>query len=489
MAADPAGAGAHLPFAFARDHQVILTGGRMILGPGGEAAALAEVRRAAGAPLAVEEVDAAAFARLLDAHYSTVAGQAEDSGADIAFDLEETETGARVQDLLEDAAEAPVIELVNQLLRRAVRAGASDLHVEPLRDGIRARMRLDGTLYPILEREDVPVRRIVSRLKVMAGLDTSETRLPQDGRIALRFGGRAIDLRFSSLPGQHGERLVLRILDRQAGIRALDDLGLSPAQAAQLRRLAGRPNGIVLATGPTGSGKTTTLYSLLHLIDRRERNVVTVEDPIEYELPGISQSQVNPDIGLTFAAGLRATLRQDPDVILVGEIRDQETAKVAAQAALTGHLVLSSLHANGTLGAVTRLRDLGLDDYLIASTLRGVLAQRLVRRLCPACARAEPPAAELAHRLTAAGIPVPAMVRHAVGCPACSGTGHAGRVGIFEVAEIPDPMAAAIGQGAAEAELRALLDPGAETMTTSALRRIAAGEVSPEELARVLGDL
>ncbi len=261
------------------------------------------------------------------------------------------------------------------------------MHVEPYEDGLRARMRIDGMLRTVMDRADVPVRRVVSRLKVMAGLDTAETRLPQDGRIALRYGGRDLDVRMSTLPGQYGER------DHAAGARPAR--GPAAARRAGADRRAGRdpaPAGGAarrhhpVAPGPPARGKTTTLYSLLQLADQAKRNIVTVEDPIEYDLPGISQTQINAEIGMTFAAGLRATLRQDPDVILVGEIRDGETATVAAQAALTGHLVFSSLHANGSVGAVIRLRDLGLDDFLIAATLRGIIAQRLLRRLCRDCA-------------------------------------------------------------------------------------------------------
>ncbi|AZV80592.1 type II/IV secretion system protein (plasmid) [Parasedimentitalea marina] len=311
--------------------------------------------------------------------FETALARAYQSGAvaeagvagEISFDLEEAAFSRRQRDLLDEPGDAPVIQLVNRLLRQAVQSSASDLHIEPHEGGLRVRMRIDGVLQEVMDRADVPVRRIVSRLKVMAGLDIAETRLPQDGRIPLSLGGKGIDTRVSSLPGHYGERVVLRILDRSAGLMPLDRLGLSAVQETQLRRLADFPDGIILATGPTGAGKTTTLYSLLQLSDRDERNVVTVEDPIEYDLPGVSQSQINAAIGMSFAAGLRAILRQDPDVILVGEVRDGETASTAAQAALTGHLVFSSLHANSSAGAVVRLRDLGLDDFLIAATLRG----------------------------------------------------------------------------------------------------------------------
>jgi general secretion pathway protein E len=477
-----------LPFAFARDQQVALEGGRLLVGPAATPTGLREARRRAGGPLDIAELDAESFESRLAALYDAGGGAEGDADEELTFDLEEgAASGPR--DLLEDSAEAPVIQLVNQLLRRAVRAGASDLHVEPHEQGLRARLRIDGFLQTALDRQDVPVRRVVSRLKVMAGLDIAETRLPQDGHIALRLGGRAIDVRVSTLPSSYGERVVMRVLDRSAGLMPLDALGLRESQIAVLERLAARPNGIILATGPTGSGKTTTLYSLLKLANDEERNIVTVEDPIEYDLPGVSQSQINAEIGMTFAAGLRATLRQDPDIILVGEIRDSETASVAAQASLTGHLVFSSLHANGSVGAVVRLRDLGLDDFLIASTLRGIVAQRLLRRLCPTCARAAPPTEEERAVFRAADLAPPETLRHPVGCADCFGSGYAGRIGVFEIVEVGEALRAAIDEGASEQRLKDLaLAPG-DTLLAESLRRIADGETSLTEALRIVGDV
>ncbi|MBY5935520.1 GspE/PulE family protein [Tateyamaria omphalii] len=480
-----------LPFAFARDHQVLAEDGRLILGPGFSAAGLREAQRRLGAHAApaVERADQTTFDAALARIYRD-GTDTDDSGAGgVTFDLEEGGMAPGQRDLLEDVDEAPVIQLVNQLLRRAVQSGASDLHVEPFEGGLRVRQRIDGFLQPVMVRNDVPVKRIISRLKVMAALDIAETRLPQDGRIPLSIGGRMIDTRVSSLPGNYGERVVLRILDRSAGVRPLDQLGLSPDQIALLNRMSAMPNGIILATGPTGAGKTTTLYSLLQLANRDERNIVTVEDPIEYDLPGISQSQINAEIGMTFAAGLRATLRQDPDVILVGEVRDGETASVAAQAALTGHLVFSSLHANGSVGAVVRLRDLGLDDFLIAATLRGVIAQRLLRRLCPACRSARAPEAADRALFDRHGVPVPDQIHDAVGCETCNGAGYAGRVGIFEMIEIGERLRTAIDNGANETELAAIaLDVG-ETLIGQGLRQVAAGETTLAETLRVVGDV
>jgi len=475
-----------LPFTLARDQHMVLQGDALICGPGVTVFGLREARRRAGYPLQIERVTEEAFETVLNTHYRDGTGCGEED--DLSFDLEARDGGPGVRDLLEDATEAPVIELVNQLLRRTVRGGASDLHVEPTEEGLRARMRIDGMLRSVMDRSDVPVRRVISRLKVMAGLDTAETRLPQDGRIALRYGGRDIDVRMSTLPGHFGERVVLRVLDRHSGLLPLDDLGLNAAQEAVLRRLADRPDGIVLATGPTGSGKTTTLYSLLQLADHGRRNIVTVEDPIEYHLPGISQTQTNAEIGMTFAAGLRATLRQDPDVILVGEIRDVETAQVAAQASLTGHLVFSSLHANGSVAAVTRLRDLGLDNFLIAATLRGILAQRLLRCLCEDCKEMAAPDDTTKALFTSVDIPLPDQIAEPKGCATCDHTGFAGRQGVYEIVEITETIAAAIGENASEQDLKRLAVPQGNSLLAQGVHLITQGRTSTAEVRRVLGD-
>jgi len=477
-----------LPFVFARDQQVVLQGDALVCGPEVTVFGLREARRRLGRALKIEDVAGEAFEALLNAHYRDTRGGDGDED-ELSFDLETRDGGPGLRDLLEDATEAPVIELVNQLLRRTVRAGASDLHVEPYEDGLRARVRIDGMLRTVMDRSDVPVRRVVSRLKVMASLDTAETRLPQDGRIGLRYGGRDLDVRMSTLPGQYGERITLRVLDRHAGLLPLDGLGLTETQAGILGRLAARPDGIVLSTGPTGSGKTTTLYSLLQLADQAKRNIVTVEDPIEYHLPGISQTQTNAEIGMTFAAGLRATLRQDPDVILVGEIRDTETATVAAQASLTGHLVFSSLHANGSVAAVTRLRDLGLEDYLIASTLRGILAQRLLRRLCADCKEEVVVNAAAQGLYAAYGVAAPDKVCAAKGCEVCGQTGFAGRVGVFEVVEVTEAVSNAIAGGASELQLRDMAVPKAQTLMAQGLALAADCQTSIDEVHRVLGDV
>ncbi|MCC5970473.1 MAG: type II/IV secretion system protein [Pararhodobacter sp.] len=477
---------ARLPFTFARDNQVALDGAALLIGPEATVNGLREARRRAAAALTPTPLGAVEFQSALARLYDDSATKSTDT--DVAFDLEDPDRPGATRDLLEDATEAPVIRLVNQLLRQAVRAEASDLHLEPHEEGLRARMRVDGTMQTVFDRRDVPARRVVSRLKVMARLDIAETRLPQDGRIALRLGGRAIDLRVSTLPGHYGERVVMRLLDRTSGLMALDRLGLDGDQAAMLQRLAALPNGIILATGPTGSGKTTTLYSLLQLADRSERNILTVEDPVEYDLPGVSQTQVNADIGLNFARGLRSILRQDPDVILVGEIRDAETALVASEAALTGHLVFSSLHANNALSAVVRLRELGVDNYLISATLRGVIAQRLARRLCPECRTTRTLTEQEARLFTDHGLTAPLQLGQAQGCPACEGTGYDGRVGVFDILEIDDPLREAIDAGAPEARMRALTGRHGSALFTAALARVATGVTSLEEVRRVIGE-
>lgn len=477
---------APLPFSFARDNQVALDGAVLLIGPEATANGLREARRRAGAALTPAPLSESDFQAALARLYEDAGSKSDDP--DVAFDLEDPDRPGATRDLLEDATEAPVIRLVNQLLRQAVRAEASDLHLEPHEDGLRARMRVDGTMQTVFDRRDVPARRVVSRLKVMARLDIAETRLPQDGRIALRLGGRGIDLRVSTLPGHYGERVVMRLLDRTTGLMDLDRLGLATEQAARLQRLAALPNGIILATGPTGSGKTTSLYSLLRLADRAERNILTVEDPVEYDLPGVSQTQVNADIGLTFARGLRSILRQDPDVILVGEIRDGETALVASEAALTGHLVFSSLHANNALSAVVRLRELGVDNYLISATLRGVLAQRLVRRLCPECRTTRPPSDAEAQVFTDHGLAPPSLLAHPKGCPACEGTGFDGRIGVFDILEIDDALREAIDAGAPEARMRAITDRKGSALFAAALARVASGETALDEVRRVIGE-
>src|SRR5881628_1821094 len=355
-------------------------------------------------------------------------------------------------DLLEAGDDTPVIRLVNALLAQAVKDGASDIHIEPWERGLVVRFRTDGLLHDVLAPPARLAATIASRVKIMAGLDIAERRLPQDGRIRVRVAGRDIDVRVSIVPTAFGERVALRLLDRASALLELTDLGLAPATARALERLLGQSHGIILVTGPTGSGKTTTLYAALRRLATGERNIMTIEDPIEYQLRGIGQIQASNRIGLTFAAGLRAVLRQDPDVILVGEIRDRETAEIAMQAALTGHLVFSTLHTNDAPGAMTRLVDMGVEPFLIASSVLAVLAQRLLRRLCDGCAVVGPATDDERRAL---GDTAPSVLRHAgPGCVACRGTGYRGRTAIHELLVVDDPVRTLVMARADAAQVR-----------------------------------
>jgi general secretion pathway protein E len=390
-------------------------------------------------------------------------------------------------DLLEAGDDTPVIRLVNALLAQAVKDGASDIHIEPWERGLAVRFRTDGLLHDVLAPPARLAATIASRVKIMAGLDIAERRLPQDGRIRVRVAGRDIDVRVSIVPTAFGERVVLRLLDRASALLDLTDLGLAPATARTLERLLGQSHGIILVTGPTGSGKTTTLYAALRRIATGERNIMTIEDPIEYQLRGIGQIQSSSRIGLTFAAGLRAVLRQDPDVILVGEIRDRETAEIAMQAALTGHLVFSTLHTNDAPGAVTRLVDMGVEPFLISSSVLAVLAQRLLRRLCDGCAVEGRPADDERRAL---GDGAPDVVRRAgPGCAACRGTGYRGRTAIHELLMVDDPVRALVMARADAAQVRRhATAAGMATLRDDGLEKARAGVTTVGEVLRVTQD-
>jgi general secretion pathway protein E len=377
-----------------------------------------------------------------------------------------------VEDLLEAANDAPIIRMLNALLTQAAKDAASDIHIEPYERSSSVRFRVDGTLREVVQPNKALHAALISRLKIMAELDIAEKRLPQDGRISLRIGGRAIDVRVSTLPSAHGERAVLRLLDKTESKFTLEALGMSGDVLSAFDHLVRQPHGIVLVTGPTGSGKTTTLYASLGRIDTSTTNILTVEDPVEYELPGIGQTQVNPKIDLTFAKALRAILRQDPDVIMIGEIRDFETAQIAIQASLTGHLVLATLHTNDAPSAVTRLIDMGVEPFLLSSSLLGVQAQRLVRKLCPQCKRQDTEGRW-----------------HPVGCPACTNTGYKGRTGVYELMLANDPIRALIHNRAAESELyEAARTQGFRPMREDGERLVAEGVTSLEEVLRVTRD-
>lgn len=390
-----------------------------------------------------------------------------------------------LDDLRSLANEAPVVRLVNLLLLEALEARASDVHLEGYGSGLRVRYRIDGVLQDAPSPPAHLKAAIVSRLKIMAELDIAERRLPQDGRIRLRLQDREADVRVSTLPMLHGESVVLRLLDKERGRVALEDLGMAEDTLRLFEQAISRPHGIILATGPTGSGKTTTLYAAVERIRTGREKVLTVEDPVEYELPGVCQVPVNTKVGLTFAAALRALLRQDPDVLLVGEIRDAETAEIATQAALTGHLVLSTLHTNDAPGALTRLLDLGVPDYLVASTVEAVLAQRLVRRVCGRCVEDVPAEEEWvqAFGLTAADLP---RIRRGNGCEECRGTGFRGRTGIYELLVVDEELREEIMRRRGAGELRRLgRKKGMRTLREDGLRLVRAGLTTPEEVIRV----
>lgn len=479
-----------LPMAFARQFGVVVAPDQgealtVVARQDVSPQTLQEARRVLGRDFTLDLRPPEAFLTLIEQIYGD-----QDQGNDLddlaGMELEVIGADA-VTDLMDDSTKAPVVQLINTLFRQALHRKASDMHVEGMETGLRVRMRIDGVLQSVLERTDIAPSVVISRLKVMANLNIAETRRPQDGRIALRFGGRSVDVRVSTMPGKNGERVVLRILDKSTGMLSLDAIGLEPDQKATIERLARAQNGLFLVTGPTGSGKTTTLYGVIQHLNQLGTNILTVEDPVEYDLPGIGQTQVNSKIDMTFANALRAILRQDPDIVLVGEIRDAETAEVAIQAALTGHLVLSTLHTNSALGAITRLRDLGVEPFLLATTLRCTMAQRLVRRLCPDCKRPAPPDATARAAFDSAGLPLPPQLYQPTGCAACDGIGYAGRMGLYEIAENTPQMRDLINADAAEDTLTAQALPPNARLFAAGLRAVARGETGLDEVLRTVG--
>ena len=447
---------------------------------------LQELLRVQGTPASVQQMPRSEFETLLGPLYQA----GEDANAALVEGIGEQVDLAslmhdmpRIEDLLESDDEAPVIRLINGLFAQALQVQASDIHIETFEQSLVVRLRIDGHLREVLRPPRALSAMLVSRIKVMARLDIAEKRQPQDGRITLRAAGREVDVRVSTLPGIHGERVVMRVLDKQASLLALANLGMPAAVEQGLRACLGRPNGIVLSTGPTGSGKTTTLYASLNSLNDGSRNILTVEDPVEYAIAGIGQTAINPRAGLTFASGLRAILRQDPDVIMLGEIRDRETAQIAVQASLTGHLVLSTLHTNSAIGAVTRLRDMGIEPFLIASCLRGVLAQRLVRRLCN-CAVRQP--LQAAERQLLPELGELDFSFHPVGCPQCQGSGYQGRLGLYEFIELDAGLIALLYDGASEVQMQQYLDGRRQSLAAMACDALARGDTSLAEVLRAV---
>jgi general secretion pathway protein E len=478
-----------IPYSFARRHGVVLNaaGERPVvsLREGADPLILLEVKRHVGSELGVERVSETVFDQLLSSTYA-MNGDAAAAAADTlrsGGDLDLIASGIpTAEDLLDSADDAPAIRLINGILADAVRQGVSDIHVEPYESALVVRMRIDGVLRETLRMPPHVAPVLVSRIKVMARLDIAERRVPQDGRIGMTLGGKTLDVRVSTLPSRMGERVVLRILDKDNAGIVLDQLGMGADVNALLHAALGEPNGIVLVTGPTGSGKTTTLYAGLRLLNDGTRNILTVEDPVEYAVDGVGQTQVNPKVGLTFAAGLRAILRQDPDIVMIGEIRDRETAEIAVQASLTGHLVLSTVHTNDAAGAITRLRDMRIEPFLLASTLRAVLAQRLVRRLCPACRKPEPASASAQALL---GLGESVTVFEPVGCAACNGTGFKGRVGVFEAIRVDETIRQLIHDGGDEAAIAHHAFRKAPDLNAAARALVIDGLTTPEEAVRI----
>ena len=462
-----------LPYAFARSAGLLLEDDdqSLTLWHNGQpdGSALGEVMRRYGGgelPLALQQTDPSTLALRISSAYS----QSESSAAAVVSEVESDADLSRimqelpaVEDLLESADDAPIIRMLNALLTQAARDGASDIHIEPYERHSSVRFRVDGALREVVQPNRALHAALISRLKIMADLDIAEKRLPQDGRISLRLGTRAIDVRVSTIPNAHGERAVLRLRDKSESKLSLEAVGMHGEVLRKFEHLIAQPHGIILVTGPTGSGKTTTLYASLARLDASRNNIMTVEDPIEYDLPGVGQTQVNPKIDLDFARALRAILRQDPDIVMIGEIRDIETAQIAIQASLTGHLVLATLHTNDAASAVTRLIDMGVEPFLLSSSLLGVLAQRLVRKYCTAC--------------------------RGQGCDACGGTGYAGRTGVFELLVLDDDIRAQVHGQAPEADIRAAaLARGMQLMPDDGERLIRDGITSREEVLRVTRD-
>jgi general secretion pathway protein E len=484
-----------VPYAFARARGVLLAFREderavVLCASTPEFATLTELRRRIGLPLTFRQVSDSDFDSLLrqayDRSQSAASQMVDDLGDDIdlnllAHDLPEA------TDLLAASDEAPVVRLINALLTQAIREDASDIHLEAFEQRSVVRYRVDGVLKDVVEPQRALHSALVSRLKVMAKLKIDEKRLPQDGRISLRVGDRPIDVRVSCLPTRHGERIVLRLLDKQGARLDLERLGMSEAMREQIDRLIRSAHGIILVTGPTGSGKTTTLYAGISRLDRDRLNILTVEDPVEFDLDGVGQTQVNAGIGLTFASGLRSILRQDPDVILVGEIRDLETAEIAVQASLTGHLVLSTLHTNSAIGAVTRLVDMGIEPFLISSSLLAVLAQRLVRRLCEHCKESVEPDDRERELLGADDEPGLRIFR-AAGCERCDYSGYRGRLGIFELVRMDDQMKRMIHDGASEADQTRVARQRSISLVQDGLNSIRKGVTTFDEVFRVTQD-
>ncbi len=480
-----------LSFSFAKRNQVLLetneTPAVLYFTENTPFEVFAEVRRYYGEPFVPKTIASDEFEHLLTSAFqrdSSAAKQLmEDLGNEsdlfaLAEDLPDTE------DLLDSEDDAPIIKLINAMLGEAIKEGASDIHIETFENQLVVRFRVDGVLREILRPNRKLSSMLVSRIKVMAKLDIAEKRVPQDGRITLRIAGRAVDVRVSTMPSSHGERVVLRLLDKNNARLNLEDLGMTKNNRGHFSSLIRKPHGIILVTGPTGSGKSTTLYAGLSEINSRDRNILTVEDPIEFDLPGIGQTQVNPRVDMTFARGLRAILRQDPDVVMVGEIRDIEPAQIAVQASLTGHLVLSTLHTNTAAGAITRLEDMGIEPFLLSSSLLAVLSQRLVRTLCTECKKPHSPDAQEKEVLgISANESLTIYTPH--GCAACNQTGYRGRTGIHELLIVDEKIREMMHEGVGEQAIEKHIRHTTPSIREDGCRKVLAGITALEEVLRV----
>ncbi|MDR9468573.1 type II secretion system ATPase GspE [Marinospirillum sp.] len=480
-----------LPYRFAKRFGLLVepqANGQFVLvaEQGAELKQIQEVIRVRGEPARLEWLSQEDFARHLSRAYD--AGRA--STSELIEGLEEVSLDSlmeelpAIEDLLESEGEAPIIRLINGLFSEALRLSASDIHIETFEQELLVRFRVDGVLMEVMRPPRKLAPMLVSRIKVMARLDIAEKRHPQDGRITVRAAGREVDIRVSTLPSIYGERVVMRLLDKTAALMGITELGMPQKVAERYQQILQQPNGILLITGPTGSGKTTTLYASLNQLNDSSRNILTVEDPVEYAIAGIGQTSVNVKAGMTFAKGLRAILRQDPDVVMIGEIRDLETASIAVQSSLTGHLVLSTLHTNSALGAITRLRDMGIEPFLLASSLKGVMAQRLVRRLCSHCREPRPVRDSERQWLGETGSELD-QVWEAKGCGHCQQTGYLGRVGLYEFVPISPRLSDMIHEGAAEADMAREVFSEWPDLLAAGVERIARGETTLEDVLRV----
>ena len=480
-----------LPFGFAKRHNVLIMqndeGYVLHCLKNIEADILLEVRRVLKAPFQIKIETIEEFELALTIAYQRDSSEAQQMMEDIGNEVNLYSLADEItesDDLLENEDDAPIIKLINAMLSEAIKEGASDIHIETFENTLQIRFRVDGVLREVLKPNKQLASLLVSRIKVMAKLDIAEKRIPQDGRISLKIGGRAVDVRVSTMPTGHGERVVLRLLDKNAARLNLRDLGMADDIRESFSKLIEKPHGIILVTGPTGSGKSTTLYAGLSQIDSKERNILTVEDPIEFAIEGIGQTQVNTKVDMTFARGLRAILRQDPDVVMVGEIRDLETAQISVQDSLTGHLVLSTLHTNTAAGAVTRMEDMGVEPFLLSSSLLGVLAQRLVRTLCPYCKESHLPDGEEQKLLSLPQNNTQPIYR-AIGCAECNNKGYKGRTGIHELLTVDDTVRELIHNGQGEQAIEKFIRKSTRSIRRDGFNKVMLGETTLEEVLRV----